>query len=31
MAEVKAVVEEQMHADDETMAMQLHKLLNDKT
>lgn len=28
--EIKAIVEEQMRADDETTAVQLHKLLNDK-
>ena len=29
--EIKAIVEEQMRADDKTTAVQLHKLLNDKT
>ena len=28
--EIKAIVEEQMREDDETTAIQLHKLLNDK-
>ena len=28
--EIKEIVEEQMRADDETTAVQLHKLLNDK-
>ena len=28
--EIKAIVEEQMRDDDETTAVQLHKLLNDK-
>lgn len=28
--EIKAIVEEQMRADDETTAVQLHKLLNDR-
>ena len=29
-AEIKEIVEEQMRADDETTAYQLHRLLNEK-